>query len=781
MYSTSRSATTSLQCCRLSYGHTSESASDTQQMNITIITKKVITTMAKKKKPSSKKKKSPSKRKTSTNSVSTSDNWVDYLDFEAVVVDDESSEEALEIRIISWNVLAQSYLSRHSHRNLPKQYDDVVFVPKRRQALLAKTLRKLASSIDLDILCLQEVDLEIVDSTLIEEHFQGVSTPTTKGGGAGSRVDSCCIYWRKDEWELVDQEMVSFDDLSTLGSNATLLESNLQGLKQSLLRRNVGIVVRLKHTETSTTVVVTNSHLYWNPEYDYVKLCQAHYAMERAKAFAKDDPIIVCGDLNSKPDGPVHHYLTHGVVNAKAVAPWYNQRREDDVELPVDNGDYIAAEDVAEENGVDQTAQKLDELHLGESSSPTPQIKYMLDFTLNRFSRWLRILGIDAALETEAEEIQRTKQKNIVIFDRCRDEGRTLVTTSTKLMIRKDTPPGAYLINPKTLGKLEACLVHLLLSHGVVLEPKNFLSRCVVCNGNIVDVVELEDKKRIFAAYQAPELSDDVKCYECNGCGQGYWFCDIPTSSAHRVKNQAIRLFEMCLRGGIEFKGPLSMFDEVDVEAERKKKLDSGIEMETLTILDWLRQEELPCPIQLESAYALKDAKNKVVGECKPFTNVTSDFVGLLDYVLFEPTRFQLTGRLYLPSSFNELNRKSKIHNGHLLPSYVWPSDHLAVGAQLSIPIPNEAAKSPEVPADLFCGVIEPKSNDTAMAPPPGGLYCGVLEETKPMPVPTDTPTVHKSRCDCGCVPAILSLFEMAELRKQAKLRRQKKAAANGN
>ena len=36
-------------------------------------------------------------------------------------------------------------------------------------------------------------------------------------------------------------------------------------------------------------------------------------------------------------------------------------------------------------------------------------IQYLLDYTLNRFCRWLRILGIDSVLETEEEEKLRTK------------------------------------------------------------------------------------------------------------------------------------------------------------------------------------------------------------------------------------------------------------------------------------------------------------------------------------------------------------------------------------
>lgn len=42
-------------------------------------------------------------------------------------------------------------------------------------------------------------------------------------------------------------------------------------------------------------------------------------------------------------------------------------------------------------------------------ATPVPTVKYMLDFTLNRFTRWLRILGIDARLETDDEERERTK------------------------------------------------------------------------------------------------------------------------------------------------------------------------------------------------------------------------------------------------------------------------------------------------------------------------------------------------------------------------------------
>jgi hypothetical protein len=61
-------------------------------------------------------------------------------------------------------------------------------------------------------------------------------------------------------------------------------------------------------------------------------------------------------------------------------------------------------------------------------------------------------------------------------------------------------------------------------------------------------------------------------------------------------------------------------------------------------------------------------------------------------------------------------------------------------------------------------------ANVTAVPP------IGDTEETAPfLFCGTDAPPVlpHPSRCACGCIPNILSLFEMAELRKQARLKKE--------
>lgn len=254
------------------------------------------------------------------------------------------------------------------------------------------------------------------------------------------------------------------------------------------------------------------------------------------------------------------------------------------------------------------------------------------------------------------------------------------MTTASKLLNRKDCPPGTYLLDTKSLLNLESAIVHLLVSHGVVLRPKDILSRCVVCNGTIEPVHDEDQRQVIFRTYQAPEEVENevMDVYQCNGCSQGYWWCEKPTSSASRVKSQASRLLELCIRGGVPVDGDLGMFDYIDVEKQRK---EGGKDENQLDFISWLQSDELENPLpQMASAYATKETGTETL----PFTNVTYDFVGHLDYILYQTQAMEVTDLLFVPKTFQELNDLN-ITNGHLLPSCDWPSDHLAIGCQLSL------------------------------------------------------------------------------------------------
>jgi uncharacterized protein with PIN domain len=389
----------------------------------------------------------------------------------------------------------------------------------------------------------------------------------------------------------------------------------------------------------------------------------------------------------------------------------------------------------------------------------------------------MRILGLDTALETDEEEKRRTGEGKMILFERCRMEKRTLVTTSTRLQSRSDCPPGAYVINPTFLDKLEVVLVHILLTHGVVLEPVAFLSRCVICNGGIDLVQSSNDKIRILQEYEAPVdmLKEDMEVYQCDRCGQGYWWCDRPTSSASRVKGTATRLFQLCLRAGVQTHGPLSMMEHVNAEEERGQGWDysqPGSELldQKLDVLDWLRCDALKCPFRLESVYARRQG-GEVVGELLPFTNVTHDFVNTLDYIFV--SGLTIDERLAIPTALSQLNTKG-FENGHLLPSDIWPSDHLLVGSRLSVPCQPLDSGLADTPARLPPQDIEHATSGVGSAPI-STLSCSFLGNGEPpdMSQPSSqlpNASGHGSGCACGCVPSVPSLFEMAELRRKARL-----------
>ena len=569
----------------------------------------------------------------------------------------------------------------------------------------------------------------------------------------------------------------------------------------------------------------------------HVQLCQAHYILLRVQQYQRGpyEPVILCGDLNSRPNGGVTHtYLTHGVINAKQIAPWYPRpptgedttamvhhhpvtAHDDDDDKPPPSSKVSTTIDPDQALVDDMSALGLntttDKHNNSDNNQPTtndnnemdatPSIRYLLDASLNKLCRWLRILGQDAAIETDDEEKLRTGKGEMVIFDRCQNERRTLVTTSPRLMQRRDCPSSVYCIHPPYLSQLEVVMVHMLLSHGVELIPSTFLSRCVVCIGKIVEEHDDIRKRQILSEYEAPPalIDEGMAVFVCDRCQQGYWWNDRPTSSASRVKTAATRLLELCVRAGVPIRDDDNddgMFQHVNYQQLREEGWDyttpgSELLLQKLDVIEWLKRDELKCPFPLESAYLDKSSENQEFRELLPFTNVTHHFVDTLDYILFDKRFFYPIERLEVPCTFEELSDgRTHIENSHLLPSDVWPSDHLAIAARFAFhdvpingteqnvwnrkpilehdatadqkdatPTVSNNIESPAVEIDpmLYCGFI---GDDGATVPPP------------PPPVAAAAANVHvvnNPRCACGCIPSIPSLFEMAELRKQAKLK----------
>lgn len=220
----------------------------------------------------------------------------------------------LRIKVVSWNILADRCAHYRPYAKFPGSRSE-------RYRLLERELKHFQDA-DTDFICLQEVDVKVARQTL-RGGYERLKTPTGCGS-AGERTDACCIFYKKKDWILVEEEICDMDLLATKGlseSSPYRHPMNFTPFQKCFRRNNYGIIARFENLTSGEQVVVSNTHLYWDPDYEFVKFCQTMYLLYKIKGFigSEECAIVFCGDLNSLPSSAVHILLTHGKVDNTLV------------------------------------------------------------------------------------------------------------------------------------------------------------------------------------------------------------------------------------------------------------------------------------------------------------------------------------------------------------------------------------------------------------------------------------------------------------------------------
>ncbi|GMI11669.1 hypothetical protein TrLO_g5489 [Triparma laevis f. longispina] len=629
------------------------------------------------------------------------------LPLHAPYVIDPKSHRPTKLILTTWNTLAFSYCTPSSHPGADPQFlkDDY------REEKIKNVLRRLKSDDLPTIYCLQEVDKydEVYSKTFAEMNYEisyslrstGVINSTSKSPSKAdpSTRDRVLIAFPQDRYTLLKRLHLNLDNL---------------GLKyKKFLRNNIATAVALKDVETSKIFVICCVHLYWNPRFEDVKLLQSKYIVSRLKEFSSSFDsygnmveTIITGDFNSMPtdgNGGVYDFFVGGEADAVRV-------RERCYDYFYDK--------------VDECSDSLNSMII--SSSP----RYILDFTLNRLCRWLRLLGFDAALETEEEERGRCERRGCPIFERCRRERRGLVTTSSRLIGRKECPPAAFLIGTSGgSSTVEKSLINLMKFHNVILRPTTFLTICVKCGGKIVEITSSNEIKKAHEMKLAPESAKPLFKCDKESCGQFYWWNERESSSAGRAKSMCAGLFQRCVKEGVRYEEDLGLFKGLELDPPPKSP---SVDSRKIPATDVATDP--PVDTWLNSTSLINDC-GKFLSAYNPgtdvnFTNLTRDFRGCLDYIFVQDDgRVRVESVLPLPLTLEETRG--------VLPTGEWPSDHLPLSACLSFEDGEHAHGDPEHPGG-------------------GG---------------------HKADMSCCRPKGLPSLFEMAEMRKEW-LKKQKKKEA---
>jgi mRNA deadenylase 3'-5' endonuclease subunit Ccr4 len=183
--------------------------------------------------------------------------------------------------VMTWNVLAQSLARRDKHAHALKG----ALKRKSRIPLIIEEIRKIQA----DIVCLQEIDfIEEIQRGLSRDY--GCAIYQRKGSG---KLDGSVIFYRLDKFNCVATDSIKY--------GPQLLDS-------------VGVLALLQTHMDSTCVIVGTTHLYWKPGYEGIRLRQISALMNATRKLQMDHgesiPIVISGDFNTAPGGPVCKYMT---------------------------------------------------------------------------------------------------------------------------------------------------------------------------------------------------------------------------------------------------------------------------------------------------------------------------------------------------------------------------------------------------------------------------------------------------------------------------------------
>ncbi|KAH8353432.1 hypothetical protein KR084_010939 [Drosophila pseudotakahashii] len=245
-----------------------------------------------------------------------------------------------EIRVVTYNLLADLYASSdYAGSTLfsycPSKYLQIDY----RKPLFINEIIGYNS----DLICLQEVDQRIFDFDLKEileqppYNFHGLMAPK------GKCAEGVAVFFRKSRFELLDSQVLH------LGSNIPVLpvfqslwnkiKVNTQ-LAERICDRSTTLqtcLLRIKGTDNY--VLVANTHLYFHPDSDHIRLLQMgfsilfveHIISKAVKDFnigsTQNVGLIFCGDFNSVPECGIYKLMTEQLA-AESLDDWRSNSEE---------------------------------------------------------------------------------------------------------------------------------------------------------------------------------------------------------------------------------------------------------------------------------------------------------------------------------------------------------------------------------------------------------------------------------------------------------------------
>lgn len=221
---------------------------------------------------------------------------------------------------------------------------------------------------DADIVCLQEVDQESFNeffcSKLSYSGYKGVFWPKSRAKTMSEKdakmVDGCATFFKHLKYILLDKQLLDF---ASIAINRPDMKHQHDIFNRVMPKDQHAVVTFFENRVTGSRMIITNTHLHWDPRFADVKVIQTAILMEnvsklaekyvswpptkekgkKAYAFTADTntgeeaavedasrefapsmkytsstqiPLIIAGDFNSLGDSGVYELLSSGSLDA---------------------------------------------------------------------------------------------------------------------------------------------------------------------------------------------------------------------------------------------------------------------------------------------------------------------------------------------------------------------------------------------------------------------------------------------------------------------------------
>ncbi|CCE82083.1 Piso0_002779 [Millerozyma farinosa CBS 7064] len=235
---------------------------------------------------------------------------------------DNETEPEHKVSVMSYNMLCQHYMWKQVYGTKRQYYLDW---PTYRFPLLNKSIKQLQC----DIMCFQEMECALYKnfwsrgfpSDKYTSRYVRKSVPGYWGSLPEDYVDGVGIFVNQDRLEILDERRINFGKYITEHAERFSITPDLR--ERMVVRNTVALLLKLRDKTTNKTIYVTNTHLYWSPRFNDVKVLQTKLLLDSLRDFMapedrKDPCAIVCGDFNCNPNSIVFQLLKTGALRLDA-------------------------------------------------------------------------------------------------------------------------------------------------------------------------------------------------------------------------------------------------------------------------------------------------------------------------------------------------------------------------------------------------------------------------------------------------------------------------------